>query len=69
MGWIIARHRNHPNGDIICRHVDEPDTAKRFMRDFIIHGRTTEILGYADSELDSWNAMVGETKARRKHYD
>lgn len=69
MGWIIARHRNHPNGDIISRHKDTPGILNRFTRDFIIHGKTTEILGYADSELDSWNATMRKTKAKDKHYD
>ena len=74
MGWIIARQRNHPHGDIISRIPDTPDLMQTLIRDFIIHGRTTEILGYVDGIPDdtweeSWNRVVAKQKARDKQYD
>ena len=68
MGWIIARHRNHPNGDLITRHKDEPKILQQFMRDFMVHGQTTEILGYVDNWTDSWNYVTRKQKAKDKSY-
>jgi len=75
MGWIITRQRNHPNGDIITRVEDTPGVMQTLMRNFIIHGQTTEILGYVDGEdlnevyIDVWNAISRQIKARDKQYD
>jgi len=74
MGWLITRERNHPHGDVILRHEDTPDLMRTLMRNFIIHGRTTEILGYVDGTLDdtweeSWTRVVAKQKARDKQYD
>lgn len=71
MGWIITRQRNHPNGDIITRVEDTPGVMQTLMRNFIIHGQTTEILGYADGGgiIDVWNGVTREIRARNKQYD
>lgn len=71
MGWIIARHRNHPNGDIITRVEDKPGVMETLMRNFIIHGQATEILGYVDGEdiIDAWGEVFRQIKARDKQYD
>ena len=70
MGWIITRQRNHPNGDIITRVEDTPGVMQTLMRDFIIHGQAKEILGYVDGEdIDIWNGVTREIRARNKQYD
>ena len=71
MGWIITRQRNHPNGDIITRVEDTPGVMQTLMRNFIIHGQATEILGYVDGEdiIDAWGEVTRQIKARDKHYD
>ena len=71
MGWIIARHRNHPNGDIITRVEDKAGVMQTLMRNFIIHGQATEILGYVDGEdiIDAWGEVTRQIYARDTQYD